>query len=346
MLDNSKLWKFQLAINDSLNDILNLCDSQRMLEKHSWGMTSHAIGRLLQGARAWRMCCWLLAAKLCNPDAAGSYKQQLASDSDIGKTKMMSRLTKINKHSRWLNVSNDSHQLFPLKTFTKAEITTPKCRKSCWLAANNKPKGIFSFPVTLYSVASCLVDREQSAHGRRISTVRAQFKGNFFQKQAKETMVWWKIPLIYSSWDKSQNEQHRSKFAHCYSTEDCRKQPWNVIKKIKQTNKKSLRLKNQVQDGCLDLSVKWYWMNRCRAERLSVLLLFFLFPLEWLQGWLPAFSLDFLDLHSPIKALDLGLIVGLTSWRPELGRSDPERTGSGWNGSGWWVGGFYMLPHK
>lgn len=46
-----------------------------------------------------------------------------------------------------------------------------------------------SDPVTLYGVASCLVDREQSAHGRTISTVRAQFKGNFFQKLAKETMV-------------------------------------------------------------------------------------------------------------------------------------------------------------
>lgn len=60
----------------------------------------------------------------------------------------------------------------------------------------------------------------------------------------------------------------------------------------------------------------------------------------------PRLGPGFLDSHSPIKALDLGLTVGLTSWRPEPGRSGPERAGFGWNGSGWWVGGFYMLSHK
>lgn len=75
-------------------------------------------------------------------------------------------------------------------------------------------------------------------------------------------------------------------------------------------------------------------MSRCRAERLSVFLLSLLFPLEWLQGCLPGFGLGFLDSHSPIKALDLGLTVGLTSWRPELGRSGPERAGFSWSGSG------------
>lgn len=44
-------------------------------------------------------------------------------------------------------------------------------------------------------------------------------------------------------------------------------------------------------------------MSRCWAERLSVFLHFFLFPLEWLQGWLPGLGLVFWTHILPLKHL-------------------------------------------
>lgn len=79
MLDNPKLWTFNLAINHGLNDVLNPPASQSKLEKHSRGRTGHAMGRLLQGAGQWRMSSQpFLAAKLWS----SSHKQQLATCSD------------------------------------------------------------------------------------------------------------------------------------------------------------------------------------------------------------------------------------------------------------------------
>lgn len=117
-------------------------------------------------------------------------------------------------------------------------------QKSRWLAAINESKWIFSlwrrdalWCSLMFGWVRTVTTRSQDFHS-------LQFKGNLSQKQAKETMVWWKIPLVYSSWDKSQSKQHRSKVAHvCYSTEDRRKPPWNVINK----KKKSLHLKNHVK---------------------------------------------------------------------------------------------------
>lgn len=173
----------------------------------------------------------------------------------------------------------------------------------------------------------------------------AHFKGNFFQKQAKETIVWWKIPLIYSSWDKSQSKQHLSKIAHvCYSTEERRKQPWNFILK------KSLHLKNHAKSKMDVWISQWNHIGWTDVKMLSWAFVCFSTFLSISSGMVtrltPRLGPGFLDSHSPIKALDLGLTVGLTSWRPEPGRSGPERAGFGWNGSGWWVGGFYMLSHK
>lgn len=121
---------------------------------------------------------------------------------------------------------------------------------------------------------------------------------------------------------------------------------------FKKTNKKKItpfEESSKVQDGCLDLSVKWFfgwtdvkmssWAFVCFSTFLSI-------SSGMVTRLTPRLWPGFLDLHSPIKALDLGLMVGLTSWRPEPGRSGPERAGFGWNGSGWWVGGFYMLLHK
>lgn len=146
------------------------------------------------------------------------------------------------------------------------------CQKFCWLAANNEPKGIFSLwrsDALQCTVASCLVERELSAH---VFHGAHSLKATSFKNKAKETMVWWKIPLIYSSWDKSQSEQNRCKVACiCYSTEDCRKQPWNVIKKKITSFEESCK----AQNGCLDFSVKSYWMNRCQDVELSVCLFFY-----------------------------------------------------------------------
>lgn len=54
----------------------------------------------------------------------------------------------------------------------------------------------------------------------------------------------------------------------------------------------------------------------------------------------------FLDSQSLIKALDLDLLVWLTSWRPELGRSGPEgRVSPGMEVADEWVD-FFMFSHK
>lgn len=45
----------------------------------------------------------------------------------------------------------------------------------------------------------------------------------------------------------------------------------------------------------------------------------------------------FLDSDAPISAFDLGLMVDLTSWWPDRGRS---KVWFSYNGSDWWVGGF------
>lgn len=141
----------------------------------------------------------------------------------------------------------------------------------------------------------------------------------------------------------SQREWQRSEAVHiCHAVKDRRKQPWNVIKK--KSMHLRVHLKSYISNriifflfGFLGEKVLDEQMLRCRAERSSVFLLFFLFPLEWLQGWLPGFGLAFLDSDAPIKALDLGLMVRLTSWWPEPGRSGPERAGFSWKWlrSGW-----------
>lgn len=69
---------------------------------------------------------------------------------------------------------------------------------------------------------------KKSAHSFSKFTRCAQFKGNFFHQQVKGAIVWWKILIFYSNWDKSQREQHRSKVAHiCCGVKDHRIQPWN-----------------------------------------------------------------------------------------------------------------------
>lgn len=126
MLDNSNLWRFKLAINHGLNDVLNPRLTKYARKAFLRDDRSHH--RSFATRTTWveivlqTMVILTLQAAINSSEIVALTARQNQCQRRLG----LNTANLNNKHSRWVNVYNDPHQSFPLKTIYKAKTTTPK----------------------------------------------------------------------------------------------------------------------------------------------------------------------------------------------------------------------------